>query len=233
MDIKRLEAAMNKVSSRSIPGKETAPAASEDESKAKKKISLEDRKKSAALNMINNLAREKFGERFSIQSSPKKTNLRKTRMLRQKVIIPKPNKALRDRVSMAKKARQQEDSKNMFESPASRSLALEPNQSGFLRQPFFRLDDALETEEPSEAWRKTNDAVTRIELADDELTHILRYRPQDPLPVRQMETFCNPVQLICDLSVQIVDEMVRNVSKEMLNDEIVAKMMHMELKERV
>ncbi len=198
-DVVRLRLAAKKSSRKAVgsPSKKekSGPALKKVSQSKPEKFSVGSKDKKVALNMINNLAREKFGPVPSAsnprqQRSPKKTNLKKE-------IQANGERKSNPLVSPSKKA-------------VLGVKPLEHQQHEFVsgRRPPHQLD-----------------------LADDELSHIVSGRDRLQRCRRRRQVDPSGVALAVGLSAEVVEQVVGAVCRELFPDDIVEQLLKFELME--
>jgi hypothetical protein len=166
------------------------------------------------LNMINNLAREKFGP--AGPKSPKKTNLKR----QQKQSLPKGNKLLEESLALERAKRS---------APTPKGLPFKVTNNS--NSPTMVHHAAQTVSHPAP---NPPPSVFVLDLADEELSHILAYSKPGTTRLshsrRGAASSGHPVKFADDFSTEIVDEIVANVCREMFLDDVVEKILRIELR---
>ena len=70
-----------------------------------------------------------------------------------------------------------------------------------------------------------------LDLADDELEHILRFKQRQKGFNSKSGDISGNIGLICELSAEVVKDIVGSVAKEMMDEDVIRKLLQWELKE--
>ncbi len=206
------------------------------------------RDKKVALEVINNLAREKFGA-AATATSPKKTNIKRQQFLatqkrgqtakkKQNVVLPRGNRLLEERARLARAKRMMADqsmpesddgrkrvttfSVDHFPDAATSITTPRPLSSRVSLRPHSRCSSGL-------GGRRT------IDLDEDELEHILKHRRRQIPPPRPTslqlgtapESSFSLAGLLAD---KLVGEAVRDVCQEVAGVDMVTRLFKSEFK---
>ena len=197
------------------------------------------KKREFALNMIDNLAREKFGTSMPAPShasssppkSPKKTNLRKN----QKVIIPKGTRLHHDRTAFSR-------SRILGSGGGDQSWPVEDDvRKGNTTRSKVSSRDLRRSPPPIFVDHETTTSVgdhfanttaagreLHLEIGDEVASRIFNQPRGLQLPA--FSAGYDPYEIVGSVTASVLDELVEKVCIDMLNEDIVAKMLEDELK---